>query len=277
VVALAFPAATTAHIRYGGNCDPYGYCEYFHGDTVNPSNHAQVRDPINIAWAPYGGWENHVKPMLNNQFGWTHTCGSDQANYRLIGTTDQIPYWGWTIQSGQRGSAGCPPSTFTPRYHVRVWMGHSHFAQSDNWSISGAHHEDAYHSIDAFWDDVKIQMRSFALNFGHTGENDWTYLPRANGVFMGYSFSSWRYRPLAGVTSFVVHASGRLAGGARIGAAKGGEPDPHGATPPRSLAGAEDLLEFGEQAQPGLATVSLERVDGRGDPRDRLDLAAALR
>jgi hypothetical protein len=188
-ICLSSPAAT-AHIRYSGGCDAQGYCEYFYGDTTQTSDHSDVEDPINIIWYDYGGWEAYIKPFLVGQLGWTSTYGGSQHNYRLLGSMSGSLYWGWAAETGQRASAGFPGA----RYHVRGFSGHTHDAMVNNWAVSGAHHEDYFHDIDRFWEDVENEMVTFAAAYGHLSTNDWSYLPRADGLFMGYTYSGWADR-----------------------------------------------------------------------------------
>jgi hypothetical protein len=208
LVTAVFPAASSAHVLYscGTEYNPTGTCSYFNGDTRNPGNHDVRIDPINVAWSPYGSWADpYVHYVLNNQFGWTHECGGDQDNYRLLGSMGGGTYWGWAMQIGQQGSSGCPDPSHTcwyygncDRFHVRAFKGHDHPTHYENWSVSDAHHEDTNHNIDASWEYAEDTVRSLAAQNNHATQVAWTYLPRADDWFGAYYSDGWASEVNAG-------------------------------------------------------------------------------
>ena len=207
VAAGSAPAPGSAHVRYscGTQYNPTGLCTYFNGDTWTADQSAR-KDPINVVWWPYGSWgDPYIHYVLNNQIGWTHECGSDQSNYRLLGSMGGGTYWGWALQIGQQASSGCPNPSHTcwysgncDRFHVRIFKGHDHPTHYDNWSASGVHHENNDHVIDASWDYAEETLRSRAAQANHPTENGWTYLPRADDYFQSYYSDGWADRINAG-------------------------------------------------------------------------------
>jgi hypothetical protein len=188
---LLLASGSSAHVRYSGSCDSQGYCEYFYGNTVSPSNHSNVIDPINIVWYPYG-WITRVNEwILGYQYGWTADCGSNQHNYRLLGSMSGGTYWGWANQNQQAGSNGCPLT----RYHLRLFYGHSHGDSYNDWTIADAHHEACCdHHIDRGWEQVEDTVRSLGSSYGHGTKDNWSYLPRADRTFQGYASNGWASR-----------------------------------------------------------------------------------
>ena len=198
-LALAFPVAGGAHIRYSG-CDVYpvdypnGYCEYFRGTTNDPGDHHRI-DPINVVWYPYGTLPN-VGRIMKYQFCWPFTDTSDQVNYRVVGSSDPDTWrWAWAEQEISRASDSWPGS----RWHARVFRGHNHVSDYYDWSVSDAHHESWFwHDIDRDWDDVEARVRYLARVDGHSVDDFWTYLPRANDIIQGWYSDGWASRVGAG-------------------------------------------------------------------------------
>ena len=202
--ALMLAPAGSGHVRTAGNCDAFGYCELFFGVTVSPGDHSNVIDPINVAWYPYGS-ASRVRAVLNNEFGWTHECGSSQANRRLLGSMSGGLYWAYANQNAQQGSSGCPNPAHgcfyignCDRWHARVFQGHTHDSASNNWSVSDAHHENHFHRIDRSWEVAEDEVARRASAHGHAVQDFWTYLPRADATFQGYASNGWTVRVNAG-------------------------------------------------------------------------------
>ena len=201
VAGLVVVPAAAAHVRYAG-CE--GYCEYFNGNTVRPEDNTTPIDPINVVWFPWGS-AGQVRYVLNNQIGWTHECGSNQNNRRLLGSMSGGLYYAFAQQNVQQASSGCPNPAYNcwyvsncDRWHTRIFTGHSHDLASNNWSAAGVHHENNSHDIDTSWEVAESTMASRAANAGHAYEHYWTYLPRAAGPFQGYHSDGYAVRINAG-------------------------------------------------------------------------------
>lgn len=187
--AILAPAAA-AHIREIGSCDPYGYCEYFYGNTVESSDHTRIKDPINVVWYPWGSWDPNVKWIMENEMYWPYTNGSSQDNFRLRGTMSNL-YWEWAPQAAQRASA-----SEGARWHLRAFVGHTHDDPYYNWSISDSHHDNVDHSgVDVSWQEAEEKVREReAVVYGRDTVANWTYLPRADSCFQGYCYNGWPAR-----------------------------------------------------------------------------------
>ncbi len=183
---------SSAHIRDPGDCDPYGYCELFYGNTTTSGG--DVKDPVTIVYYRYGRWEN-VRTIFENELGWLSGEGSDQYNYRLIGTMGSA-YWSNSKQTIQRAqfSSGA-------RWHARAFEGHSHGDNAENWSVATPHHDPWDHDDgpDKSWQESEDYVRASAINYQRVNEENWTYLPRAHGGFQNFDYNGWPARIYAGV------------------------------------------------------------------------------
>jgi len=187
IVSLSLAAGARSHIRYSGNCDAYGYCEYFNGNTTGTPGGSGI-DPINIVWYPYG---RGAESVLRNEMFWDSGCGSDQYNNRLLDSG-----WAWAVQNAQKASTGC--ATYPGRWHARIFWGHLHNGNSlayDNWAVSDSHHEGWTHEINVSWQEAEEKVREeLAVYWGRDTTANWTYLPRADGCYQGYCYNGWPAR-----------------------------------------------------------------------------------
>jgi hypothetical protein len=183
---LVFVSASSAHVRYdcGYEYNPTGICTYFNGDTVN-ENYEKV-DPINIAWYPYGLWVYNIQNTFD-AIGWGNDDGSQQWNYRLLGDECCYYYFDYGGQIGQRATGCCS------RFHARVFRGHNHYDDYNDWSVSDAHQEDFFHNIES-WEYAEDTLRGSAEGAGRGGEAAWTYLPRADCWCQGQYSNGWADR-----------------------------------------------------------------------------------
>ena len=203
-LAVTLPTAASAHIRYSCSSSESGTCHHFWGFSTSsavlaPADSLRV-DPINLVWYPYGT-STRAATIMNNEWDWTHTCGSDQYLYRTHGVPDV--YWDSSNFQSQRASNGCPGisacsyTTGCDRYHARVWAGHGHQTWYDEWSVSAVHHENELHNIDEPWEAIEDDALANAARTGRGREDMWTYLPRADQPFQGYDSDGYAIRVAA--------------------------------------------------------------------------------
>jgi hypothetical protein len=179
IAFLAMPflvEGSAAHIRYSGSCGD-AYCEYFNGSTVEDEDINQEVDPINIVWYQYGSWDPNVRVILEQHFGANEQTGTFQRNRRLVGDPGNWHY-DWARQTSQRKVR---PTGCCAGWHWRIFLGHTHINAIDNWSVSDAHHEDAFDNVDRSFQEAEEYTREReAVVYGNDTKANWTYLPRAD-------------------------------------------------------------------------------------------------
>jgi hypothetical protein len=188
---LVSVSTSSAHIRYdcGWEYNPTGICTYFNGETVvwnSDYNYYETVDPINIVWYPYGLWNWNIQNTFA-AIGWHNPDGSPQVNYRLLGDECCYYYFDYAGHLGQRATGAAA------RFHARVFRGHNHYDDYNDWSVSDAHEEDDLHNI-VSWEYAEDTLRGSAEGAWREGEAAWTYLPRAEGWFQNQYSNGWADR-----------------------------------------------------------------------------------